>query len=912
MTYVKRTGKVLAAWLLTLAVLTSMLVAPASAETGELAFRNASGGEDIISLTDARDYEAVLTLDSAVPAESVTWSLSRERGEQDYSIFPYQYLGGSLGDWKLWESDNAYFTDIRTEAITQGGKPALRLTFSSGLFFGVNRMDAPRANRNVILDYTGDYVLACADADGKTLGQATVRVNPYDDYKTNSELAASLAEAKAAASGIDGLYIDLQSMGVSSQGRDMPYVVISDSRASVESYLALTEQALRDPDGVLARIKGGDADFRVPVLFSNIHPDETPGADAPMNLVWDIVNSFENGGKITYKTLTGFTPEGEARLKAELDASGIQWSGLVSGYVTGLGSITGGNDGSGKVDLEKYYTVADVTLDVNELLDNVILIVCPTENVDGRTSDIRQNGNGFDINRDNMFQTQAETRNMTQLIAKWNPATMVELHGFIAGYQVEPCSPPHEPNFEYDLFAELGLRSGEAFGIGAVANNDEYNSYVMPLRDYLVTDESGDPYWAAPWDDMSTNYTPQYSMLHGSVAFTIEVPAANQAGTTSLEYGLINHAKFVMENKAAFYENQLTGWSRGANNIDEPSIADWYVDMHDNPGAEKDVYRPKYSGNGNFFPECYIIPLDPESQHNPAAAYDMQEFLLRNGVRVHALDEDITVNGTQYKAGSMVVSMYQAKRNVANGALYDGVLITGWTDLYSEPVTAFGKMRGFDCYAIDVKGAVPESSLVEIVSAQSAPEYFSGIEGAEVIIDNDSVEAIALVNDMLRDGAKVGFVTQGEYIADFVVSYGTYTQFSGGYAVKATGVASAPSARLLRQAPIYIPGFAGDFSTDSAGNPYGAFNFPNYGNTNYNFDKFAYGAQMGFEIVDDPASALVIAGNRALDSAAISEVKAGKPYLAAGAGALETVKSEFLGQYGFDYTANNTIQDALY
>jgi hypothetical protein len=69
---------------------------------------------------------------------------------------------------------------------------------------------------------------------------------------------------------------------------------------------------------------------------------------------------------------------------------------------------------------------------------------------------------------------------------------------------------------------------------------------------------------------------------------------------------------------------------------------------------------------------------------------------------------------------------------------------------------------------------------------------------------------------------------------------------------------------------------------------------------------------MGFEIVDDPAAALMIVGNRALDDNALAEVQAGKPYLAAGAGALATVKSELLGRYGFDFVANNTIQDALY
>ena len=202
----------------------------------------------------------------------------------------------------------------------------------------------------------------------------------------------------------------------------------------------------------------------------------------------------------------------------------------------------------------------------------------PDENPDGRTYNTRPNGNGFDLNRDASNQTQAETSNIARLICQWNPVTFIEFHGFTAQFLCEPCTPPHEPNLEYDLFVEQFLLGAEAFGNAALAtmsvqHKDEfetkYQTYYTPLRDSYDA-ETG---WDA-WDDLSTNYTPSYAMLNcGSMGFTIETPSGGESSVRLLESGMYGLWQFLSDCKDTCYEAQLEFFRRAALGLSKVSLS---------------------------------------------------------------------------------------------------------------------------------------------------------------------------------------------------------------------------------------------------------------------------------------------------------------------------------------------------
>ncbi len=622
----------------------------------------------------------------------------------DLKNLEWTFGGLPLSSWKSFQSSTGSYTG--PSFITFIKEPYLedrlvRAIIKFDLPYGTTNLQGRPYPRTKYPELLGEYNLAVGDAATKVTAKTAVKLNAYDSYHTYDEIMPAIDRIFRLLK--DDRHLDYKSLGKSFEGRDIPFVALAKEAADITRYQNETlPLMLENPAALIEMIDQGTAGQHKPAIwFNNLHSDEAPGIDAQI----DLLEMFATQDEITFNTV---------------------------------------KDGK----------QIEVTLNVEEILDNFIILFNLAHNPDGRYHNIRTTVNGFDPNRDMSYQMQVETVAVAEEVAKWSPMIFNDFHGFVPDFLIEPCTPPHDPNYEYDLLMDGMIDHAYAMGEAGISNT-KYTGYIVPKYDY-----------GSGWDDSAPIYGAMYAMVHGAMGHTIEMPELNQDSNDAVVYAALGSIDFVLNNKDRLFKNQLEIYRRGVEGIDAAALVD---PLYKNAKGQQ-IGRPR-GENANFFPEYYVIPVEKGLQKNSLAAYEMAQYFLRNGVKVERTTIDVALGDQTYPAGSFVIPMRQAKRGYANTILYDGSDFSDWPAMYAEVTSSFPDLRGFDKYEIRVEDAF--KGKTQPVTAVTIPTTSIPWDVEKLVIRNTNNDAIKVVNELLAVNKLVEMVYSAgtDFVkGDFVVN----------------------------------------------------------------------------------------------------------------------------------------------
>jgi hypothetical protein len=714
----------------------------------------------------------------------------------DVNDIRWLYGGKPLSEWKTFEERDytgPSFITVSHERVI-GRELTASITFD--LPYGTSNLSEPRLQRPLYASLMGTYVLA-AEANGRVIAQESVKLTPYDSFLAYEDLKSEIDRITAQAAAKNNRYIHTSSIGKSVEGRDIYLTIVAKDKATIDKYQAVTHPAMmNNPKQLKADIQSGAfGDYAIPIWLNTIHPNESPGMDA----IFNYFKSMALDESLAYDTALSVGQPGKAGFH------------------------------------------------VDDVLKDVFFLFVYTDNPDGRVHTTRWNANGFDLNRDNSYQTQPETRHVTGQIAKWSPLSFLDFHGFDSKFLIEPATPPHDPNIEYDLLMDSMVEQAKAMGEAGIANTS-YSYYHIPYEEHRKSQE--DPQYvsqgtASGWDDASPAYTAVFAMHHGALGHTLEIPETNEESVKALYYSAAGATSYVINHKERLFMNQLQIYERGMDNTDDRKVDPYLV----NAGNEK-IGRPR-QGSQNFFPDYYALPVDKGVQKNALEVYRMVEYLLRNGVKVEQSTEAVTANGTVYPEGTFVVNMHQAMRGMANLVLYDGIDVSDYESVAGEIIQNFPGLRGFDSYAIRESHVFADKTVP--VTTVSVPVTSMPDHSTNVIIRNTNNDAVRAVNELLHSGKAVTMLTSsgaGYEAGDFSVSYQDLNPLASRYFLDVQAYDdSKPDGEELQSLTLAALGEA-------------AFVLK----------------ELGFDVTDDQSKADVLVNT--FDSA--EQVMNGKPYVAYG------------------------------
>jgi hypothetical protein len=394
--------------------------------------------------------------------------------------------------------------------------------------------------------------------------------------------------------------------------------------------------------------------------------------------------------------------------------------------------------------------------EVDRILDRVVVVFNPVQNPDGRVAGNRPNGNGFDLNRDFLTQSQSETIASVSIMKKWLAPDMLDLHGYATPTLVEATTKPHNPSIEYDLWlkwnqARINANEAAMNAIGQQiqrpVNDWCSNASLPPASGICPAGGPPGPAVAEGWDDWGPFYTPMYSQHLGLNGSTVEMcsgntaafPCGGRAGSRRAQYVVSwSTLLFDAENRRDLLSDMVTAYQRGDTDAARPACCPAPFDVENNWMLD--------------YPQAYVIPRGA-GQRSDAEANRLVEWLLFNDIEVRQTTADYRFSGRTFREGSYVVFMTQPRRGLADTALSIGVDVSSRIGrLYAPPGSwSHGYLWGADVATIPDGAAFRPKDHPIHKPAKLGGGLESGA-GDAYALELDSATAVRTLNGLLDGG----------------------------------------------------------------------------------------------------------------------------------------------------------------
>jgi hypothetical protein len=420
-----------------------------------------------------------------------------------------------------------------------------------------------------------------------------------------------------------------------------------------------------------------------------------------------------------------------------------------------------------------YQLCAGTDARTKAILDNVVIVLDPSVNPDGRERYVgwvnsmlgrepnnnpdalehhepwpggRVNHYYFDLNRDWSWATQRETQARLRLYRQWMPHVHVDFHemGYGSTYFFFPAAPPFHTQFPEEV-----KKWGAIYGKG---NADAFDAYGIPY----YTGESFDLFYPGYGDSWPT--------FNGAVGMTYE-----QAGHSMGGLAIRKPGGEILTLRERVRNHFISG------------MATLETTVKNKKDRLKDFASFWESGLKRTGPvQTYVIRESPD----PARSAQFVSLLLQQGIEVHRLQQSVQMSAKKFFSGKSTketflpgtyfVSLQQPNSRLAS-ALLEPAAAAQDTFFYDVSAWSLPVAYGLDAYG-------SESPLPSGTTAVHEPPVVPGsIVGGKAIyaylIPWERSPAPAVAWQLLERGFRLSYASRPLNFPDRTYRAGTVIAF---------------------------------------------------------------------------------------------------------------------------------------